>query len=192
MALATVELERRLPFAPEDLCALVADVRSYPSFIPWVQRLDIVSERQEGETWIGVARAQIGWRALREHFTTEVRVTENAIDVKLVSGPFKSLANRWRFSDAAHGAAIKFYVAYEFKNPNPASRRYDQPRTRREPDHRRVRNRSEAAVWRNELDRVAEVSEPIWRTRADRQRTAGALPARRSGPRVAWACSVSD
>jgi coenzyme Q-binding protein COQ10 len=117
MTLATVDLERRLPYAPEDLCALVADVRSYPSFIPWVQKLEIVSERQEGETWIGLARADVGWHALREHFTTEVRVKENAIDVKLVSGPFKSLANRWRFAEAPRGAAVKFYVAYEFKNP---------------------------------------------------------------------------
>ena len=118
MALATVELERRLPYAPEDLCSLVADVRSYPSFIPWVARLDVLSERQQGDTWIGVARAEIGWHAIVERFTTEVRAGGNAIDVKLISGPFKSLANRWRFAPAPNGGTtIKFYVAYEFRNP---------------------------------------------------------------------------
>jgi coenzyme Q-binding protein COQ10 len=118
MALAVVDAERRLPYAPDDLCALVADVRSYPRFIPWLQKLDIVSERREGETWIALARAEVGWRAIAEHFTTEVRVQPRRVDVALVDGPFRRLENRWRFASAPGGGAlVQFHVAYEFRNP---------------------------------------------------------------------------
>jgi coenzyme Q-binding protein COQ10 len=117
MALAIVETERRLPYAPADLCALVADVRAYPSFLPWLKRLDVLRERQEGSVHIALATAEVGWRAIYERFTTEVRTTADQVSVALVSGPFKRLENRWRFIETPAGTTIKFYVAFEFKSP---------------------------------------------------------------------------
>ena len=106
MALAIVEVERRLPYAPADLCALVADIRAYPRFIPWLKRLDVVSERQDGDAWLATARAWVGWGALAETFTTQVKARAGQIDVALVSGPFRRLENHWRFEPAPGGTAM--------------------------------------------------------------------------------------
>lgn len=118
MARTVIDSERRLPFAPGDLRDLVADVRSYPSFLPWLQALEILSERDEGGVHEFTARAAVGWRALRERFTTKVRVQGNRVDVALVDGPFKHLENSWRFLDSGKdgGSLVKFRIVFEFKS----------------------------------------------------------------------------
>jgi coenzyme Q-binding protein COQ10 len=121
MARTTIEAERRLPFAPADLCRLVGDVRAYPKFIPWLKSLRVLREAPLPEQgWQGTAEAVVGWKAITERFATDVRCdpAKGEVDVTLVKGPFRTLENRWRFSDdGAGGAKVKFWIAYEFKNP---------------------------------------------------------------------------
>lgn len=117
MAATVVEMDRRLPYPPHDLSAMVADIRSYPLFIPWLKKLEVLSERMDGETRVSVARADVGWRAVSERFTSEVRATADKVRVALVSGPFKSLENRWDFLPAPNGTLVRFYVSFEFKSP---------------------------------------------------------------------------
>lgn len=120
MSRTTIEAERILPYAPADLCRLVGDVRAYPEFIPWLQSLRVVKEepRDEGG-WEGVATAIVGWKAITERFSTSVRCepAKGEVDVKLVSGPFHALDNRWRFEPHEKGAKVRFWISYQFKNP---------------------------------------------------------------------------
>ncbi|MEJ0024058.1 MAG: type II toxin-antitoxin system RatA family toxin [Alphaproteobacteria bacterium] len=117
MARAIIEAERRMPYPPKDLAALVSDVRSYPSFIPWMRSLTVVSETCENGVREMVARAEVGWKAIHERFTSKVRATETSVDVGLVDGPFRHLENTWRFEpDGKGGSVIHFRVVYEFKN----------------------------------------------------------------------------
>ena len=119
MARTIIEAERILPYDPGDLCRMVGDVREYPKFVPWLQSLRVVKEekREEGG-WEGVAQAVVGWKAIKERFTTTVRCepAKGEVDVALVSGPFHSLENRWRFAPHEGGAHGKYWIAYEFKN----------------------------------------------------------------------------
>ncbi len=39
------------------------------------------------------------------------------VDVSLVSGPFHTLDNRWRFEAHEQGARVRFWISYQFKNP---------------------------------------------------------------------------
>jgi len=120
MSRATIEAERILPYAPEDLCRLVGDVREYPKFIPWLQRLRVLKEeKREAGGWEGVAEAIVGWKAITEKFSTKVRCepAKGEVDVALVSGPFHALDNRWRFEPHAQGARVRFWISYQFKNP---------------------------------------------------------------------------
>jgi coenzyme Q-binding protein COQ10 len=120
MKRTTLSAERILPYAPADLCRLVGDVREYPQFIPWLMSLRIISEEPRAEGgWEGVAEATVGWKAVREHFATQVRCepAKGEVDVSLVSGPFHALDNRWRFEPHGHGARVHFWISYQFKNP---------------------------------------------------------------------------
>lgn len=120
MSVTTLQAERRLPFRPDDLCAMVGDVRAYPSFIPWILDMKVSGEHEVAGGRESVAHVLVGWKAIRERFSTRVRSAPAAgeVDVTLVSGPFRKLENRWRFQDdGAGGSVVRFWIAYEFKNP---------------------------------------------------------------------------
>lgn len=120
MSATVIEAERRLPYAPHDLCEMVGDIRAYPKFIPWILDLKLSGEREHGGVREAVAHVLIGWRAIRERFSTRVRSApdEGAVDVTLVAGPFRTLENTWRFQpDGQGGSVVRFHVAYEFKSP---------------------------------------------------------------------------
>ena len=59
---------RSLPYTPEQMFALVADVASYDQFLPWVSAVRI---RSDSETEM-VADLMVGFKALREKFTSKV------------------------------------------------------------------------------------------------------------------------
>ena len=112
-------LTRLLPYAPDDLFRLVGDVDRYPEFVPWLTSLRTWNQRNAGE---GVdlldAEAAIGFAMVRERFTTRVRRDAGArqIDVALLSGPFKTLRNRWRFTPDGQGTRVDFDIDFEFKS----------------------------------------------------------------------------
>jgi len=119
MSATVIEAERRLPYPPRALCELVGDVRAYPQFIPWILDLKLSGERQHGDARDAVAHVLVGWKSIRERFSTRVHCApgDGKVDVTLVAGPFRLLENRWRFEpDGQGGSVVRFFVAYEFKS----------------------------------------------------------------------------
>jgi coenzyme Q-binding protein COQ10 len=112
-------LTRILPYAPSQLFDLVGDVERYPDFVPWVTRLGVRNRREDGQ---GITRldaeAEVGFSIVHERFSTQVRLDAPAlaIDVGLISGPFRRLANRWRFKPHPRGAELSFEIDFEFKS----------------------------------------------------------------------------
>ena len=113
-------IEKVLPYSPDQLFRLVGDVDAYPDFVPWIQSMRTWNARLDGEGVSLVdAQAGVGFSFLKEKFSTRVRRDANArqIDVQLLSGPFKHLANRWRFVEAdGGGTKIEFDIDFEFKS----------------------------------------------------------------------------
>lgn len=71
MARTIIEAERVLPYAPEDLCRLVGDVRVYPEFVPFLTKMRVIKEApREAGGWQGVAEADVGWQAIKVTFAT--------------------------------------------------------------------------------------------------------------------------
>lgn len=105
---------RTLSYSPQQLYAMVADIESYPQFLPWCLGLRI-KRRQGNVLW---ADMTVGFKMIRERFTSRVTlVPETRIDVAYSEGPFKYLINHWTFeSDGNGGAVIDFYVDFEFRN----------------------------------------------------------------------------
>lgn len=113
------EATRRVAHTPEQMFSLVADVEQYPEFLPLCERLSVRSRKErEGRTML-VADMTIGYKAIRETFTTQVLLNpdENVIEVKYIDGPFKYLTNIWRFEPVAgEGCDVQFFIDYEFKS----------------------------------------------------------------------------
>ncbi len=113
------ETIRRVSHAPDQMFALVADVEKYPLFLPLCEGLVVRSRKERDGRTVLVASMTVGYKAIRETFTTQVHLKpdENTIDVKYLDGPFKYLTNIWRFDDADVGATdIHFFIDYEFKS----------------------------------------------------------------------------
>ena len=113
------ETVRAVRHSPEKMFALVADIERYPEFLPMCEALNVRSRRERDGMALLLADMTVGYKAIRETFTTQVllKPAENAIDVKYIDGPFKYLSNRWKFEPAAQGGAeIHFFIDYEFKS----------------------------------------------------------------------------
>mgnify|MGYP003583493297 CR=1 FL=1 len=105
---------RHLPYTPEQMFDLVADVPAYPEFLPWVSAIRL---RSNSETEM-LADMIVGFKALRETFTSKVnKERPGKIHIDYVDGPLKYLHNEWAFkSDGAGGVLIDFTVDFAFKN----------------------------------------------------------------------------
>ncbi|MEG8040087.1 type II toxin-antitoxin system RatA family toxin [Sphingomonas sp. LR60] len=105
---------RRLPYTPEQMFALVADVRRYPEFLPWVSAMRVRKDTPE-ET---LADMIVGFKGLRETFTSKVTKQQpDTIRVEYIEGPLKYLNNDWRFrADGEGGCLVDFSVDFAFKN----------------------------------------------------------------------------
>lgn len=118
----TFDTVRRVPFTPQQMYALVADVEQYPQFLPLCEDLIVLSRSlaPNGDPVIA-ARMGIGYKAIKETFTTRVvlRPAEPAVDVSYLDGPFHHLENRWRFLAASGGREcdVAFWIDYQFKSP---------------------------------------------------------------------------
>ena len=102
-----------LPYSPEQMFELVADVGSYDQFLPWVVAVRVRSS-SETET---VADLVVGFNAFKERFTSRVvKERPRKICVDYVEGPLKFLHNEWEFEPASGGTKVHFSVDFAFKN----------------------------------------------------------------------------
>jgi len=105
--------KRFLPYTPEQLFDLVADVERYPEFLPWCVGARIL--RRDGDVF--TADVIVGFKMLRETFTSKVTLNRfSNIEVEYQKGPFKHLRNSWNFVPAEGGCNIDFYIDFEFKS----------------------------------------------------------------------------
>jgi coenzyme Q-binding protein COQ10 len=105
---------RTLPYSPEQMYDLVADVASYDQFLPWVSAVRI---RTDGPAEM-IADLMVGFKALREKFTSKVtKQRPTAIHVDYLDGPLKYLRNDWKFQpDGKGGTLVDFSIEFEFKS----------------------------------------------------------------------------
>jgi coenzyme Q-binding protein COQ10 len=105
---------RNLPYSPDQMFDLVADVKRYQEFLPWVAATRI---RSDSDTAM-VADLVVGFKSLKETFTSRVvKHRPDTIVIDYVEGPLKFLHNIWNFkSDGKGGTDIHFCVDFAFKS----------------------------------------------------------------------------
>ena len=109
---------RVLPYTATQMYALVADVASYPQFLPWCAAARIRSRVPEGAAEVMLADLVISFKVFREKFGSRVTLFEGekSIDTEYLDGPFKYLKSTWKFKDVEGGCEVDFFVDFEFKN----------------------------------------------------------------------------
>jgi coenzyme Q-binding protein COQ10 len=108
--------KRVLPYQPQQMYDLVADVGRYPEFLPWCIASRVRKRENDGKRII--ADLVIGFRMIRERFTSRVDLfpEDPRIHVQYVEGPFKYLNNTWKFEEHPDGCLVDFYVDFEFRS----------------------------------------------------------------------------
>ncbi len=98
---------------------LVADVESYPQFVPLCTAMVLKSRNEEEGREVLVARMTVAYSLLHESYSSRVVLEREAlsIDVKALDGPFRRLDNRWRFEPTGEKSCrIHFGIDYEFRS----------------------------------------------------------------------------
>ena len=111
--------KRRVPYAAEEMFALVADVEQYPDFLPWCSELRVLERTKSGDEETLIADMTVSFKIHREKFRTRVtlRPDDRKINIEYIDGPFKYLQNDWSFEpDPRAGSVIHFHIDFEFKN----------------------------------------------------------------------------
>lgn len=116
---------RNLPYTARQMYDLVADVESYPQFLPWnsAARIRTRETRPDGAEEI-TADLVISFKVFRERFGSRVVLWPAdpdtgalKIDTEYLDGPFKYLRSGWTFADRAEGGCkVDFFVDFEFRN----------------------------------------------------------------------------
>jgi ribosome-associated toxin RatA of RatAB toxin-antitoxin module len=112
--MAQVERSVLVGYSAQRMYALVNDVERYPQFLPWCSGTQV--EHRDPETTR--AAVSIDFRGFKQTFRTENRTYPGErIEIKLVSGPFRSLDGTWRFTALSESACrIDFRLHYEFSS----------------------------------------------------------------------------
>ena len=96
---------RIVPYTADLMYAVVADVESYPEFLPWVVALRVLVARRR-RARILTAEMAVGYGALRERYTSRVALDPAARTIDVVADRralSPTLENHWRFTPERRG-----------------------------------------------------------------------------------------
>ena len=107
-----------MPYTARQMYDLVADVQSYPQFLPWCSGARIRSRHEEGGAEVLLADLIISFKVFRESFGSRVvlREAERVIETSYIDGPFRHMESRWAFADVEGGCEVSFDVDFEFRS----------------------------------------------------------------------------
>ena len=112
--------KRTMPYSADQMYALIADVPSYPEFLPWCSaaRIRARTPQPDGSEVLD-ADLVISFKVFREKFGSRVTLIpqERRIDVAYLDGPFRYLNNHWKFDPREDGGCdVDFFVDFEFRS----------------------------------------------------------------------------
>jgi len=111
---------RRVRHSASEMFDLVADVESYPQFVPLCSALRVRSRTEEPEgVEIIVADMTVAYKLLHETFQSRVTLDRPNLQilVEYLRGPFSKMVNRWEFHAVGdHICDVKFFISYEFRS----------------------------------------------------------------------------
>lgn len=107
-------IEKILPYSKEQLFALVADIESYPKFLPWCEGARIWEKNGDNI----LADLIIHFRGITGKYTSRVNLDKinSEITVELAQGPFKHLYQGWKFTETGEGTKVEFDIDFAMRS----------------------------------------------------------------------------
>ena len=101
-------------FSVEQMFQLVDDIESYPEFVPYCTKAQIIN-RSENQV---SATLEISKKGFAKSFSTENTIINNqTINMQLIDGPFNHLNGVWHFLPLDDNACkIELELEFEFSN----------------------------------------------------------------------------
>lgn len=103
--------ERLYPhYRAEDVYAMVADIESYPAFVPGCRKARILSRR--GDVWS--VENEYGFGPMHYRFVSRATVDPpRSLSIVSDDGPWRQLLMTWRFQPAGLGCLLSFAMTLE-------------------------------------------------------------------------------
>lgn len=111
--------DRQVQHSAAEMFDLVADVESYPRFVPLCERLVVRGRSTANGKEILVADMTVSFKLIRQTFTSRVTLDRPGLKIAAayLDGPFRHLDNRWTFVPLSEGESIvRFWIDYEFRS----------------------------------------------------------------------------
>lgn len=103
-----------VPYSDREMYALVADIPSYPTFLPWCGGARVLRQEQD----LVEAAITIAYHGVHKTFTTRnLMQPGRMMEIRLLEGPFRHLHGYWRFT-ALDERASKIELDLEFEVAN--------------------------------------------------------------------------
>jgi coenzyme Q-binding protein COQ10 len=111
---------RRVRHSASEMFDLVADMESYPQFVPLCRSLRVRNRTPQGEgVEVALSEMTVAYKLIHETFTTRVTLDRPAMEIVVehLRGPFSHLKNRWVFRPIDDDSSeVEFFIAYEFSS----------------------------------------------------------------------------
>jgi ribosome-associated toxin RatA of RatAB toxin-antitoxin module len=103
-----------VPYAPEEMFALVSDIEAYPMFLPWCRSARV----HEASRDVVEATLEFGRGGVRKSFRTRNFLQRpESIRLELVTGPFRQLSGAWSFRGLGTGGTkVALDIGFEFNS----------------------------------------------------------------------------
>ncbi|WP_027835310.1 type II toxin-antitoxin system RatA family toxin [Maritalea myrionectae] len=110
-----IAFDRHVPYTPEQMFDLVADLRRYPSFVPNCSNMQV---RPGGSDYDCYARMGISFGPISQDYESRVEMDRGNLRIAAtaVDGPFSHLSSVWQFLPEGEGTHIQFKVDFKLSN----------------------------------------------------------------------------
>ncbi|MHB8252782.1 MAG: type II toxin-antitoxin system RatA family toxin [Acidiferrobacter sp.] len=109
--MTTISKSALVSYSADEMYKLVADVESYPEFLPWCAGSRILERDSTGL----VAEIDMVFGGIHKAFTTRNTLNATSMDIRLVQGPFSQLEGSWRFQQVSDlGSRISLDLEFGF------------------------------------------------------------------------------
>jgi coenzyme Q-binding protein COQ10 len=111
--------ERHVPHLPRAMFEIVADLETYPRFIPNCRAMEVRPDPAARGQDVRLARMTLYFGPITQAYTSRVTTDSEALTIaaKAVDGPFSYLDSVWRFEPEGQGTRVRFEIDFKISNP---------------------------------------------------------------------------